>query len=139
MGGLPGGGFPHVGFPGGGLPRGPLAGVPHGGPGRIAAGNFSNGLRGVSRGARFSGGNTFNNGSSYSGSYSGSDYDRSGRYGYYGAAAAGAYGAAAGYAYGDQSSAYSDQTYTYGDQSCYRTVRYQTRSGWHTRVAYVCE
>jgi hypothetical protein len=53
------------------------------------------------------------------------------QYGYYGAAAAAA-GAAAGYAYGDQS-------YTYSDESCYRTVRYQTRSGWHQRVVYVCE
>ena len=88
-------------------------------------------LRNVSGGARVSGGNTFNN--SYSarsaGGYSGSDYGRSGKYGYYGAAAA---GAAAGYAYGDQ-------RYAHADQSCYRSVRYETRSGWHTRVVNVCE
>ena len=89
----------------------------------------------TSGGARFSSGNTFNN-NGYSarlaGSYSGSDNGRCGRYGSYGA------GAAAGYAYGDRSYAYGDQTYTYAN-SCYRTVRYETRSGWHARVVSVCE
>ncbi len=62
-----------------------------------------------------------------------SNYGRSGRYGYYGAAAA---GAAAGYAYGRS---YGGETYAYNGQSCYRTVRYQTRSGWRKRVVDVCE
>jgi hypothetical protein len=106
-------------------------------------------LRNVSGGARVSSGNTSNNGVSntsnngndYSaGSYSGSGYGNSDRYGYYGAAAGAAYGAAAGYAYGSQSSGSSDQTYTYLDQSsCYRTVSYETRRGWHKRVVNVCE
>lgn len=146
--GLPGpppGGLPHLGPPPGaglphlgGLPQGGApAGFPHGGPlagGHIAAGNVGSSSRGVSGGVRFSGANTFNNYSARAvGSYSGSDDGRSGRYGYYRAA-----GAAAGYAYGDRSYAYGDQTYTYGN-SCYRTVRYETRSGRHTRVVNVCE
>jgi hypothetical protein len=141
LGGPPPGGPPGAGPPAAGLPHGgPPGGGPSGGGnlgGRIAAGNVGSSLRGVSGGARFSGRNTFNSSSSYSAgsaaSHSGSDYGRRGRYGYYGAAAA---GAAAGYAYG---SAYGDQSYTYSDESCYRTVRYQTRSGWHQRVVYVCE
>ena len=43
-------------------------------------------------------------------------------------------GAAAGYAYGRS---YGDGTYS--TDSCYRTVRYQTRSGWRKRVVYVCD
>ncbi len=134
-GGLLGGGLPRAGLPGGGRLH---AGPPRGGNlgGRAAAGNVAGSLRGGSGGARFSGRNTFNS-SSYSsarsGSYSGSGYGRSGRYGYYGAAAA---GAAAGYAYGRS---YGGETYAYNGQSCYRTVRYQTRSGWRKRVVYVCE
>jgi hypothetical protein len=140
-GGPPGGGFPG-GPPGGGPPGGgpPVAGLPHGGPpsgvppgGRIAAGNPGGGLRGASGGARFNGSRSYSAAGSTR-SYSGSDYGRRGRYGYYGAAAA---GAAAGYAYG--SSAYGDQSYTYSDQSCYRTVRYRARSGWRERAVYVCE
>jgi hypothetical protein len=124
-GGVPGGGFAHAGPPGGGNLGG-----------RIAGGNVGGGVRGISGSARFSGRTTFN-GSSYSagraGSYSESDYGGGGRYRYYGAAAA---GAAAGYAYGRS---YGDETYAYGDESCYRTVRYQTHSGWRKRVVYVCE
>ena len=81
--GLPGGGLPRAGLPGGGRLH---AGPPRGGNlgGRAAAGNVAGSLRGGSGGARFSGRNTFNSGSyssARSGSYSGSDYGRSGRYG----------------------------------------------------------
>ena len=35
---------------------------------------------------------------------------------------------------------YDDDDYAYGvgDQDCYRTQRYHTRTGWHSRQVYVC-
>jgi hypothetical protein len=141
IGGPPPGGLPHAGPPGGGFAH---AGPPGGGNlgGRIAGANVGKSLRGVSGSARFSGRSTINNNSysnrSYSagssGSYSrGYGYGRSRAYGYYSVAAA---GAAAGFAYGRS---YGDETYAYGDESCYRTVRYETRWGWRKRMVYVCD